>query len=245
MKKWLLGLVLAGILLARPEAAAGAAREALALWYRNVAPSLFPFMALLPLLTCDEALAGYEAALGGLTRRLFRLPGAAASALAVGALAGSPAGCLAAARVSEGMTRGQLERLASACCGLSPAFVVSGIGAGMLGSAGTGWLLLRSQLAAQLFLLLWPDGRDDRPVAPMPADPADDAPLRGAVLGILGVAGFMALFAAVAGALEDIAGPAAGRALLCLTDVTAGARLVGASALGDAARLPLLSALIG
>lgn len=241
MLKWLAGAAAAGLLLARPEAAAGAARDALALWYRVVAPGLFPFMALLPLLTCPEGLHIYEAMLGGPMRRLFRLPGTAASAMAVGMMAGSPAGCLAARRAAGGLNRGQLERLAAACCGMSPGFLISGVGAGMLGSAALGHVLLRSQMAAQFLLLLLP-GRGG-PVLTSAAPEVRDGPAGGAVSAILSVGGYMALFAAVAGALGALIGEAAGRAALAVMDVTAGARIVCAMDASLTLRLTLLSAL--
>ena len=153
--RWLAGALAAALLLMRPEAAVNGAREAMAHWYYAVAPSLFPFMALMPLLTCEAALSAYESALGGIMERAFRLPGAAASALVIGMVAGSPAGCVAAARVAGRcrLSRGQFERLSLACCGLSPAFLISGVGAAMLGDPAAGRLLLRSQMLSQICLL--------------------------------------------------------------------------------------------
>ena len=124
MGKWLTGIALALLLLCRPEDAANGAREGLRQWYFAVAPALFPFMALLPLLTSPEGNGACNAALGGLMQRLFGLPGSAAAPVVAGMIAGSPAGCVAAKRVAieEGWPRGRLERVALACCGLSPAF---------------------------------------------------------------------------------------------------------------------------
>ena len=90
--RWITGLLIFALLLCRPEAAANGAREAMAQWYYAVAPSLFPFMALMPLLTCPEAARAYERLLGRAMRALFRLPGAAAPAMIAGMAAGSPAG---------------------------------------------------------------------------------------------------------------------------------------------------------
>ena len=195
MLKWLAGLAMAALLLMSPEAAVNGAREAMAQWVYAVAPALFPFMALLPLLTCEAALEVYERLLGGLTRRLYDLPGGAAPALAVGMLAGSPAGCAAVKRVAARtpMTRGQARRLAVACCGLSPAFLITGIGAALLGDVGCGHILLRSQIAAQLTLplLLRPLCRDSTPMSVREAEDAarlrafDDVPFFTAALFFL------------------------------------------------------------
>ena len=240
--KFLSGLALAALLLSAPQAAALGAARAMAQWYASVAPALFPFLALMPLLTCDEAATVYELLLGRAMRALFDLPGSAAPALAVGMIAGSPAGAVAARRIAarSGMDRGQLQRLAVAGAGFSPAFLVGGVGAGMLGSAALGWRLLLGQLLTQLTLLvatrrLWRDCV--QPVEPLPAE-AEASPVRSAVLVALTVCGYMALFGA-------LTGPRPSNALLCLLDVPSGARLLVASGAEARIVLPLLAGMCG
>ena len=247
--KRLAGLALAGLLLARPQAAAQGAQAAMAQWYASVAPALFPFMALMPMLTGDDAAGIYERLLGGVTRALFGLPGAAAPALVIGAIAGSPAGVAAARRVAarSGMNRGQLLRLAASVCGLSPAFLIGGVGVGMLDSPAAGHLLLRSQLGGQVLMaaLLRGAWRDAREPAPPFAGPADEQPVRVAVSTVLTVCGYMALFGALARAAATLTGPAVGGALLCALDAPSGARLVSQLPLDTTVRLVALSALCG
>lgn len=238
MLRWLAGAAAMALLLAEPRAAAEAARGALALWYRQVAPALFPFMALMPLLTCEAGLQFYERIFGGLMGCLG-LPGASASALVVGLLAGSPAGCAAARRASAGMNCAQLTRLAAGCGGLSPGFLISGVGAGLLGSAELGHVLLRSQIAASLLILLLPGG-DRTPVPPPPEDGGGSA-----VSAILGVAGYMVLFAALAGALRPLTGPLMGDALLSVMDVTSGAAVAAELPVPVFHKMLLLSTLTG
>ena len=245
--KWLAALAFAGCLLAMPETALNAAREAMASWAMSVAPALFPFLALMPLLTCPDAARAYEALLGRVMRPAFRLPGAAASAVLVGMAAGSPAGAMAAVRAASaaGMRRGQLERLIVCAGGLSPAFLVSGIGAAMLGSASDGWILLRAQLGAQAVLLLATRGmRADGPA--VRADGCEAATgVIGAVRSVLGVCGYMVLFN-IAGAMAAAwLGEAAGVAALCLVDLPSGAREIAGAALAREIRLPLLAAMCG
>ena len=237
MGKLLLGVGLALLLLCRPEDAANGAREALCQWYYVVAPSLYPFMALMPLLTCPEANRFYDAALGGVMRRLFGLPGSAASPVIVGMIAGSPAGCAAARAVAmaEGYTRGQLERVAVACCGMSPAFFVSAVGAGMLGDVGMGHVLLRSQALAQVSMLALTGAlcRDGTGIPPVGNDAGGNP-----VLTIINVAGTMALFGAVAGALRMTW-------LSLALEITAGSRRLCAASLEMQWKLAALSALAG
>ena len=235
--KWGIGLLSAALLLMKPEAAVNGAREAMGQWYRIVAPSLFPFMALMPLLTCDEALHLYDALLGGLTRRVYRLPGAAASALAIGVLGGSPAGCAAASRV-KGLTRGQYERLALSACGLSPAFLISGVGAAMLGNPALGRRLFVAQVIVQLTMpaLLMPICRNKTPV-----ETAEVGASGQPVMAVLNVCGYMALFGAIGAAVGELIGAAPGRVFLCAMDITAGMKTLTVMR----APLPALSALAG
>ena len=202
-----------------------------------MAPSLFPFMALMPLLTSPEANRFYNAALGGLMRRLFGLPGSAAAPMVAGMIAGSPAGCIAARAVAaeEGFTRGELERVALACCGLSPAFFISAVGAGMLGDAALGHVLLRAQLMTQLSMLALGRlfCRDDEPVGEV--EPGN---VSKPVLSIINVAGYMALFGAIAGALRA-------PAIQLILDITAGSRFLCGLNIDIQRKLIALSALAG
>lgn len=235
--KLTVGVGLMLLMLCRPEDAANGAREGLCQWYYVVAPSLFPFMALMPLLTCPEAGRFYDAALGGCMRWVFGLPGSAASPILVGMLAGSPAGCVAARSVAagQGYSQGQLERVAMACSGLSPAFFISAVGAGMLGNVGWGHLLLRSQLLAQLSMLALTRlfCRDERRV-----EVGDDGVALNPVLSIINVAGYMALFGAVAGALRR-------PWTRLLLDITAGTQMICGTRMDIQWKLMTISALAG
>ena len=247
--RWLAGLLLFLLLLNRPQAAVDGAQRAMAQWAHSVAPSLFPFMALMPLLTGEDAARAYQALFGRVMRGLFNLPGSAAPAFVMGMVAGSPAGAVAARRVAAGggMNRGELRRVACCACGMSPAFMISGIGAGMLGDAGLGHILLRSQIVAQLLtaLLLRGAWREDR--APVPPETAtgENAPVRAAVLAILTVCGYMTFFGALAGVTREIAGRRAGDGLVCILDVPAGALVIAGLGLGMGEKMILLSILTG
>ena len=237
--------MLAALLLTEPEAAALGALNAMLCWAQTVAPAMFPFMALLPLLTGPAAARACEKLLGRPMQALFRLPGSAAGALVAAMLGGSPAGVLAA-RSTPGIRQGQLRRMGAAAAGLSPVFLVGGVGAGMLGSAEMGRVLLRAQIGTQVTLLLllrgaWRDAED----APLPeVEAAAAPPLRGAVLAILTVGGWMTLF----GALGQAARRALGSGLegiLCLADVVTGAEHIARLPLDGQARMLLLAAVCG
>lgn len=227
-------------LLVWPETALNAAREAMATWALSVAPALFPFMALMPMLTAAECARAYEFLLGRPLRSIFGLPGRAAPALVAGMTAGSPAGALAAARI-QGLSRADRERIVCCACGLSPAFLVTGIGASMLHSAAWGRILLRSQIAAQLtLLLLTRASRIDE--TPPPAPVQDSNP----TLAILNVCGKMMLFTTAAALITRLTrSETVGLAILTLLDLPSGARAISTLPLPDAAKLLLISAATG
>lgn len=236
------------LLLAFPETALNAAVSAAYSWYYSVAPALFPFMALMPLLTCPDSVRAWERLLGRLMRPLLNLPGAAAPALVTAMTAGSPAGAHAAARIcaSAGMTSGQMERILLCTCGLSPAFLITGIGASMLGSPVYGHMLLRAQLFSQCtMLLLTRNTPSGKPLPPAEQGETPE-PVRAAVMNVLAVCGYMALFAAAAAIISRVLrSKTAGIAALCLLDAPSAARALADLAIHNEAKLLLLAALTG
>lgn len=227
-------------LLIWPETALNAAREAMATWAMSVAPALFPFMVLMPMLTGAECARAYEFLLGRALRPVLNLPGRAAPALAAGMTAGSPAGALAAARI-HGLNRAERERIVCCACGLSPAFLVTGIGASMLGSAALGRILLRSQIVSQLALLLLT--RAARPSEALePSAPQNSNP----ILAILNVCGSMMIFTTAAALITRLTrNETIGIAILTALDLPSGARALSALPLPADGKLLLLSAATG
>ncbi len=161
--KWLVGVLFLVFLLCDPAGAAEAARSAMHTWAESVAPALFPFMAVLPLLTGVEARRLYAHILSRPMRALFALPGQAAAAVTVGLLAGSPAGAIACAHIADSMNPREFKRMALMSCGMSPVYLISGIGVSLLCGHKAGFLLAGAQIFAQitsgLILRFLPDAR--------------------------------------------------------------------------------------
>lgn len=216
------------IILIRPEAAVAGAQRAMRLWCSSVAPALFPFLALMPALTGAQACAAYNAALSRVMMPLFRLPGAAAPALVMGMISGSPGGALAVRRVAAQTHMNQLDaqKLALAISGVSPAFLILGVGQGLYGSAALGMRLALIQAGLQLLMLLvlrgWGGGR----AVDLPETHACTKPISAAVETVLGVCGYMVMFGAVGCVLANFIGETAGTALMLVGDLPTGLALL-------------------
>lgn len=148
-----LGLLCATLaLMFWPQEAMEAAREGLELCYNVILPSLFPFF-VLSALVVDLGLAGYIGrALEGIMRPLFNVPGACASAFALGFVGGYPVGARTALSLyQKGMcTKTEAERLLAFCNNSGPAFILGVVGAGIFGSGQIGLLLYASHCVASL-----------------------------------------------------------------------------------------------
>ena len=148
-----LGLLCATLaLMFWPQEAMEAAREGLRLCYNVILPSLFPFF-VLSALVVDLGLAGYIGrALDGIMRPLFNVPGACASAFALGFVGGYPVGARTALSLyQKGMcTKIEAERLLAFCNNSGPAFILGVVGAGVFASSKVGLLIYLAHAAASV-----------------------------------------------------------------------------------------------
>lgn len=230
-----------------PESVFYAAQQAMTQWYANVAPALLPFIMLMPLLTCREAMEIYEWMLGRIMRILFDLPGAAAPAMVIGMVAGSPAGVMAAGNIAEnaGLERRQLLRIAVGSCGLSPAFLVSGIGVGMMGSVQLGQRLLMVQGLSQLVLLMgsrWLKGGGKISTGNL----SQEVPgVHRAILGVLSVAAYMVLFGVIICVIQKIVGESYGGYLAYALEISMGALKIAGLNLNNNGKMMALAGMCG
>ena len=231
-----------------PQQSLAAAREAFALWQQTVAPSLLPFFALIPTLTCPEATACFALLLKW-PCRLLAVPEEFAGAMGVALAAGSPAGARALMRIAARKTvpAGAVFRAAMLCSGVSPGFLISGVGAGMLGDPSSGMILLLAQLlalfaASRLLLLV------KLPDAPCPL--SDDtaatalSPILFAAQGVLSILVWMVVFA-VGTRIAGILFPSAAPYLPFFAEFSTGCAHVAEILLPREWALPLLGAVIG
>ena len=158
-------LTLALLIVRFPGDAFQAALQGLSIWWNLVFPGLLPFLALSELLLALGAVHAAGVLLEPVMRRVFRLPGSAGWAAAVGWSSGFPAGAGAAARLHrEGaLTDRECQRLLALSHMPNPMLMLIVVGAGFLGrpefgaaiaasvwlsALAAGWLLARLDPAA-------------------------------------------------------------------------------------------------
>lgn len=120
----------------------------------SLTPSLFPFMVLASFGIRSRAGEVLGRLLEPITRHLFRLPTCCGPALVLGFLGGYPAGarCVSLLLEEGKITKAQGGRMLLFCINPGPAFVVTFLGYGLLGSLRVGWLLFIAATVAGLAL---------------------------------------------------------------------------------------------
>ncbi|HIW72725.1 MAG TPA: hypothetical protein H9684_00220 [Firmicutes bacterium] len=204
-------------LLAWPEAAASGISRGLSICSSIIIPSLFPFLVLAGFLVKSGLSEALGRRLERPTRFLFGLPGSCAAGILVGFIGGYPAGGIAVGELVERgtITRAQGRRMLCFCVNGGPAFLISAVGAGMLGNVAYGGMLYAAHIAASvllgILLRLFDGGKEatERPQAPALPRPSPAAAFVEAVnascRSMLYMCGFILLFAALL-ALADGSG---------------------------------------
>ena len=174
-------LLLAGwaaFLLLRPQCAAQAVTEGLALCAGAVLPALFPFFVCTGMLNALGLTRRFANAVCAVPARLLGVSRDGAAVWAAGLIGGYPAGAQGAA---EGYRDGRLsapeaEHLARIANNAGPGFVFSMAGAGIFGSAGAGLALWLCQLASAVLLGIFLRGSVPRPQNTVKALSAEPPP---------------------------------------------------------------------
>ena len=145
-KRKLLALLLAAVmalLLWRSAVAAEAVRRGLALCARSVIPALFPYFVVSGLFISLGLADGVGRRLEPLTRRLFGVGGAGASAFFLGLLGGYPVGGRTVGQLYRAgqLSRDEAEGLLAFCNNAGPSFILGIVGLGCFGSLRAGVFL--------------------------------------------------------------------------------------------------------
>jgi sporulation integral membrane protein YlbJ len=121
------------LMITYPAAIYRGATGGLGIWWQIVFPSLLPFFIATELLLALGVIQFLGALLEPLTQKIFRLPGAAAFALAAGYTSGYPMGAVVAARLKSQklLSASEAARLAAFTNNAGPLFVLVAVAVGM------------------------------------------------------------------------------------------------------------------
>ena len=131
------------LLLGKPTVAIEYMKKGMQLCAHSVVPSLLPFMIISELIVESGVGKSIAALISPLTKRLFGVGVGGACAFALGTLCGFPIGARAAASIFDkgDMTKSELERTLTFCNNASPAFIISTVGASILGNRTVGAII--------------------------------------------------------------------------------------------------------
>lgn len=251
-KEWLVKILPAAallwLLLRYPREMTDGVRRGLTLCGTAVIPSLLPFLVLCTFFVRSGlcALAGEK--LEKLTRRLLRLPGAAAGAVLLGLAGGYPVGVRMTAQLLDAgsVTRSQAQRMCLFCVAAGPAFVTGTVGAAMLGSRAAGWLLFGALTCANLTIGILLRFTDEEPsvlaprVVKQPFARSFCESVADAGGSMLPLCAWVLLFSGICAVLERTP-PGMSTPLICVLEVTNGCRMAAENGLS----LPVLAAILG
>ncbi len=174
-------LIIVAAIVRDPSVSFQAALQGLTVWWTIVFPGLLPFIVLSELLFAFGMVHALGVLLEPFMRRVFRLPGTAGWAVALGWTAGYPSGPDAAGRMMrEGMlTPQQGQRLAAIAHMPSPMLMLLVIGAGFLHHPAAGAAIAVCVWSSGLIvglILAWLD-KDEGAPASIPARGSRTVPL--------------------------------------------------------------------
>lgn len=169
-------------------------------------PSLFPFMVLSGVLGESRTARSMQSLLSPIMRYGFHLPPFTACTVCMGWIGGYPVGAKMIASLLEQGRIGQAtaKRLLAFCVNAGPSFLICAVGAGFLGNAKAGILLLCCQLASSwiigVLLGIWhrrdPIEPDEAKEPPLPFSHALVHGVQSGINGMLSVIGYVLLFSA-------------------------------------------------
>lgn len=152
----MISILLVGTIIVQPDSAFQASLQGLTVWWNIVFPGILPFLVLFELMTAFGLAHAASTLLGPAMNRLFKLPGEAAHAIALGWMGGYPAGAEATAtlRKQNKVDQSQGQRLLAIAHMPNPLFMLVVIGAGFLHKPIVGIMIAASVWLSALFLLL-------------------------------------------------------------------------------------------
>ncbi len=179
-------------------------------------PSLFPFMVLSGILSESRAADSLQKVLSPVMRHFFHLPACAACTVLMGMIGGYPVGAkMTAALLDQGRIDPKTAgRMLCFCVNAGPSFLISAVGAGLLGNLWAGFLLLCCQWISALTIGFLLGRKSPAPMADRTVDKHQRQPFSAAMVhgvqsginGMLSVIGYVLLFSAVIELLKAFVG---------------------------------------
>ncbi len=216
-----------------PAATATGVKHGLAVCAQLLIPSLFPFLVLTGFMIRVGIVHGIGRYLDPLTRRLFGFSGASQTAMLLSFLGGYPTGATAVKGLREqgAIDDNEAARLMCVCVNAGPAFVIGGVGVGMLGSTQAGvWLLIAHWSASLITALIFRSKPTPHTAFHPQAEEAFSAvaaAVQSATTALLSMCGFVLLSSAILSLTDALGGAATPhplwrRLLACMIEVTGG-----------------------
>lgn len=217
------------LLLWRSAVAAEAVRRGLTLCVRSVIPALFPYFVVSGLFISLGFADGVGRRLEPLTRRLFGVGGAGASAFFLGLLGGYPVGGRTVGQLYRAgrLSKDEAERLLAFCNNAGPSFILGVVGVGCFGSLRTGiYLYLVHAFSAVLVGILFRkkapvSGQKFRYSAAFEPIAAFVRAVGEAAEGMVRLCGFVVFFLVILALITDLTG-LSHPVLLGLAELTTG-----------------------
>ena len=212
------------LLLHYPNAMATGISRGLSVCSTVIIPTLYPFMLLAGLLANAPICRCPGRLVSAVTRRLFGLPGCCGPAILLSLVGGYPAGAIAIAQLRQRgqITEEETRRMTVFCVNGGPGFIVSTVGAGLLGSVRAGVLLFVAQATVSVtFGILLGRGHRHAPdtaLPPLPPRKPMAQIVSDTCASLLTMCGFVVL-AAMGLALAEGCGLTQGLAAVCRVNV--------------------------
>lgn len=217
---WAIVLSIAGIsalYFMNVRAVTDGVRDGLAVCGGTLVPSLFPFMVLCSFLVQSRWIDAVSRPFAWFSMRVLRLDAPLGGVFVLSLVGGYPIGSrMLAELVRQGRASPRTaERMLCFCVNAGPAFLITAVGARMIGSAKAGVYLFAAQTAASVALAALTAFFDkkrgqnaEEPVCLRPVLPSFVTAVKGTSESMLSVCGFVTLFSAII-SLADISGLAA------------------------------------
>ena len=142
------------LLFLMPYAVSSGIKSGLEICFYTILPSLFPFMVLSSYIIKSDVLYPVYRALSPITKFLFKQSDCSVAVIIMGLIGGFPVGTKMTAMLYENgrISKNEAQRLCMFCVNGGPAFIITAIGVGMLGSSKAGVIMFLSLCLSSIII---------------------------------------------------------------------------------------------